>query len=53
VVRDQFTDSVASVRHGRTLPRDFKPAKVVYAILLDNGKALTPDTLFPFSQLVI
>lgn len=50
VVRQQFIESVASVPHGRTLPRDFKPAKVVYAILLDNGKALTPDTLFPFSQ---
>jgi uncharacterized protein (TIGR04141 family) len=50
VVRDQFIDSVASVPHGRTLPRDFKPAKVVYAILLENGKALTPGTLFPFSQ---
>ncbi len=29
---------------------DFKPTKVVYAILLPNGKQLTPDTLFPFSQ---
>ncbi len=50
VVREQFIESVASVPHGRPLPRDFKPAKVVYAILLENGKALTPDTLFPFSQ---
>ena len=32
------------------LPADFKPTKVVYAILLENGKQLTPDTLFPFSQ---
>lgn len=50
VVREQFIESVASVPHGRALPRDFKPAKVVYAILLENGKTLTPDTLFPFSQ---
>lgn len=50
VVRDQFVDSVASVPHGRALPHDFKPAKVVYAILLENGKVLTSDTLFPFSQ---
>jgi uncharacterized protein (TIGR04141 family) len=49
-VRDQFIDSVVSVHHGRTLPRDFKPTKVVYAILLENGKTLTLDTLFPFSQ---
>jgi uncharacterized protein (TIGR04141 family) len=50
VVRDQFAGSVASVSHGRVLPRDFKPAKVIYAILLENGKQLAPDTLFPFSQ---
>jgi uncharacterized protein (TIGR04141 family) len=50
VVREQFIESVASVPHGRPLPRDFKPVKVVYAILLENGKALTADTLFPFSQ---
>jgi 2-polyprenyl-6-methoxyphenol hydroxylase-like FAD-dependent oxidoreductase len=35
---------------GRSLAANFKPAKVVYAILLPNGKQLTPDTLFPFSQ---
>ena len=35
---------------GRTLPADFKPGKVVYAILMENGRQLTPDTLFPFSQ---
>ena len=29
---------------------DFTPRKVVYAILLESGKQLTPDTLFPFSQ---
>lgn len=50
-VRCQFLDSVASVQpHGRHLPRDFMPTKVVYAILLESGKALTPSTLFPFSQ---
>ncbi len=50
VVRDQFIESAASVPRGRPPPRDFKPAKVVYAILLENGKLLNPDTLFPFSQ---
>ena len=39
VVREQFIQSVASVPHGRSLPCDFKPTKVVYAILLENGKA--------------
>lgn len=50
LVREQFIESVASLPRGRLLPGDFKPTKVVYAILLDNGKELTPDTLFPFSQ---
>jgi uncharacterized protein (TIGR04141 family) len=50
LVRDQFADSVASAPRGRVLPRDFKPAKVVYAILLENGRRFTPDALFPFSQ---
>ena len=49
-VRDRFVDVVAGLPHGRALRRDFKPAKVVYAILLENGKQLTLDTLFPFSQ---
>ncbi len=35
---------------GRALPADFKPGKVVYAILMEDGRQLTPDTLFPFSQ---
>jgi uncharacterized protein (TIGR04141 family) len=50
VVREQFIQSVASVTRGRRLPGDFKPTKVVYAILLESGKALSPSTLFPFSQ---
>ena len=50
VVREQFIESVAWVSHGRSLSCDFKPIKVVYAILLENGKGIHPDTLFPFSQ---
>lgn len=49
-VRERFVATVAGLPNGRTLPRDFKPTKVVYAILMENGKQLTPDTLFPFSQ---
>ena len=49
-VRECFVATVATLPHGRTLPADFKPGKVVYAILLENGRQLTPDTLFPFSQ---
>jgi uncharacterized protein (TIGR04141 family) len=49
-VRERFIATVAALPSGRTLPADFKPEKVVYAILMENGKQLTPDTLFPFSQ---
>jgi uncharacterized protein (TIGR04141 family) len=49
-VRERFVATVASLPNGRELPPDFKPRKVIYAILLENGKQLTPDTLFPFSQ---
>lgn len=50
VLLQRFVAAVAEVPHGRNLPADFKPARVVYAILMGNGKRLTPDTLFPFSQ---
>ena len=49
-VLERFVRTVAAVPHGRSLAIDFKPAKVVYAILMPNGKQLTPDTLFPFSR---
>jgi uncharacterized protein (TIGR04141 family) len=49
-VRERFVATVARMPNGRTLPRDFKPTKVIYAILMENGKLLTPNTLFPFSQ---
>ena len=32
------------------LPEDFGPRRVVYAILPQNGRQLSVDTLFPFSQ---
>jgi uncharacterized protein (TIGR04141 family) len=37
----------------RELALPFSPAKVVFGILLKNGKTLTPDTLFPFSQVTL
>jgi uncharacterized protein (TIGR04141 family) len=48
--RQQFGSAVAALPRGRVLPEDFRPRKVVYAILLENGKELGADTLFPFSQ---
>lgn len=53
---DVRTRFVAAVRHygnGRTVPEDFTPKKIVYAILLKDGERLTPDTLFPFSQVTL
>ena len=49
-VLERFVSTVAALPHGRSLAADFKPTKVVYAILLPKGKQVTPDTLFPFSQ---
>jgi uncharacterized protein (TIGR04141 family) len=49
-VLERFVRTVAVLPHARSLAADFKPTKVVYAILMPNGKQLTPDTLFPFSQ---
>ncbi len=49
-VLERFVSTVAALPHGRIVPANFKPTKVVFAILLPKGKPLTPDTLFPFSQ---
>jgi uncharacterized protein (TIGR04141 family) len=48
--REQFAALVAALPKGRLLREGFTPRKVVYAILLENGKTLSADTLFPFSQ---
>jgi uncharacterized protein (TIGR04141 family) len=48
--RAQFAAVVAALSPGRVLDEAFRPRKVVYAILLENGKQLSADTLFPFSQ---
>ena len=38
---------------GRVIGDDFEPKKIVFAILLKDGEDLTPDTLFPFSQVTL
>jgi uncharacterized protein (TIGR04141 family) len=48
--REQFAATVAALPRGRVLPENFTPRKVVYAILLENGKQLNAESLFPFSQ---
>jgi uncharacterized protein (TIGR04141 family) len=35
------------------VPLDFIPKKIVFAILLKDGEMLTPETLFPFSQVTL
>jgi uncharacterized protein (TIGR04141 family) len=47
-VLERFTAVVSKL--GRALPGDFRPQKVVFAILLEDSEQLTPETLFPFSQ---
>ncbi|MDQ0776217.1 uncharacterized protein (TIGR04141 family) [Streptomyces aurantiacus] len=51
--RERFAEKVAEARDGRGLPKDFRPSKVVFAILLKDGTHLTADTLFPFSQVTL
>ena len=51
--RAVFTAKVRAHPKGRDLPADFQPKKVIFAILLKNGQSLTPDTLFPFSQVTL
>jgi uncharacterized protein (TIGR04141 family) len=49
-VGERLVRTVAALPHAWSLPSDFKPTRVVYAILMPKGRQLTPDTLFPFSQ---
>ncbi|MBB5152886.1 DUF6119 family protein [Saccharopolyspora phatthalungensis] len=51
-VRERFARKVHDVS-GRVIPKDFKPKRVVFAILLKKGVDLTPDTLFAFSQVAL
>ena len=43
-VRRAFAAQVAAAGRGRTIPPDFTPKKVVFAILLKDGQELTPRT---------
>lgn len=47
----RFAETVRRKGSGRTLPDDYLPRKVIFAILLKKGASLTADTLFPFSQI--
>ncbi|MEV4565140.1 DUF6119 family protein [Nonomuraea sp. NPDC049419] len=53
MARAKFSAKVAQVSGGRlTVPEDFRPKKVMLAILL-KGKDLTPDSLYPFAQVAL
>jgi uncharacterized protein (TIGR04141 family) len=48
--RRRFRTLVRDVSGVDRLPDDYVPSRVVFAILLGNGRPLTPQTLFPFAQ---
>jgi uncharacterized protein (TIGR04141 family) len=50
----KLADKIKKASAGRReLPQPYTPAKVIFGILLKNGKTLTPNTLFPFSQVTL
>jgi uncharacterized protein (TIGR04141 family) len=51
--REQFAAEVRRLGKGKTLDPAFRPKKVVFAILMENGKELTADSLYPFSQVTL
>lgn len=50
-VAQKFRDYVANHNPEHPMVRDIGTLKVVYAILLNDGKDITTDSLFPFSQI--
>ncbi|WP_432874810.1 TIGR04141 family sporadically distributed protein [Kribbella sp. CA-245084] len=51
--RARFRELVHKHGRGRELPEDFRPAKIVFGILLKSGEQITPETLFPFAQVAL
>lgn len=52
-VRKDFAERVQRHGRGRTVPENFTPKKIVFAILLKDGEDLNVDTLFPFAQVTL
>ena len=48
--KEGFRRLVQDDGHGRRLPADFHPKRVLIALRLDPGRSLSPETLFPFAQ---
>ncbi len=52
--RERFAERVHAVSDGRrSVPLNFTPKKVVYAIALKSGEPVTPKTLFTFAQVAM
>ncbi|WP_326564001.1 DUF6119 family protein [Micromonospora peucetia] len=51
--RTRLIEVVRQQPNGRDLGRDFRPRKVVYAIALGAGRAVTADSLFTFAQVAL
>ena len=51
--RAQFAAEVRRLGKGKVLDLDFRPKKVVFAILMEKGGKLTEDSLYPFSQVTL
>lgn len=52
--RKSFAALVEETSDGtRSLPADFRPRKVVFAIMLKTGRTCSPETLFPFAQVAL
>ncbi|REE95982.1 DUF6119 family protein [Thermomonospora umbrina] len=57
-LRPEFRTELAERVHqasfgARTLPADWRPAKVVFAMMIDRKSDLTPDSLFPHAQIAL
>lgn len=48
-----YTSSVGKEAVTGSFPAFFTPRRVVFATKLGNGATLTPETLFPFSQITL
>lgn len=51
--RKDFAALVARHGAGRTIPADFIPQRLVFAILHEKGRPITPETLPPFALLAL
>ena len=51
--RERLAELVRRQPTGREIGADFRPRKVIYAIALGSGRAVTVGTLFTFAQVAL